>query len=82
MFHIIQDAYCIVRNKRGVYKQAKMYHYKLGLYVGVSGGYVRVMRNGDLGTPDLSYVEIYLPGEIETVCDNMGRLKFPGVLHG
>lgn len=61
MFHVIQDAYCILRTKRGVYKQARVYSYKGGLYVGASGGFVRLMTNGNVGTPDVSYVELWLP---------------------
>lgn len=61
MFHIIQDAYCIVRGKRGVYKQTKVYRYNDGLYIGAMGGFVRLMKNGDVATPDLSYVELVVP---------------------
>lgn len=61
MFHIIQDAYCITRNKNGIYKQARLYRYKEGLYVGVGGGFARLLRNGDVGTPNLSYVDLFLP---------------------
>lgn len=72
MFHIIQDAYCITRNKRGVYKQAKVYRYKNGLYVGVSGGYARLMKTGDVGTPDVSWVELK---NVEYTNDSLGRLE-------
>ena len=83
MFHVIQDGYCITRNKRGIYKQAKVYHYKHGLYVGVSGGYTRLCKNGEVGTPDLSYVELELPHDIALASDNIGRLVIDsGVNHG
>ena len=80
MFHVIQDAYCITRNKRGIYKQAKVYRYKTGLYVGVSGGYSRLCKAGDIGTPDLSYVELVLPDHMTPIPDSIGRLTLtPGV---
>lgn len=74
MFHVIQDAFCIIRNKRGVYKQTKVYKYKDGLYVGACGGFVRLMRDGNLGTPDLSYVDLNIPG-FSTKKDEIGRLS-------
>jgi len=84
MFHVILDAFCIIRNKRGIYKQAKVYHYKTGLYVGVCGGFSRLCRNGDIGTPDLSYVELVLPEFITISTDNIGRLVMNtiGAHHG
>lgn len=72
MFHIIQDAVAIVRNKRGIYKQCKVYRYKRGVYIGVSGGYARLLRDGDVGTPDMSWIE--LTG-VETKPDSIGRLE-------
>lgn len=74
MFHIIQDAYCITRNKCGIYKQGKLYRYNGGLYVATGGGYARLLRNGDVGTPNLSYVDIFLPPEYQQTVDATGRL--------
>lgn len=76
MFHVIPDAFCILRSKKGVYKQAKVYRYSDGLYVGACGGFVRLMRNGDCGTPDLSYVELEVPKSIKLGHDNLFRLTF------
>lgn len=73
MFHVIQDAYCIVRGKRGVYKQCKVYKYKGGLYIGACGGFVRLMKEGNVGTPDLTYVELHVP-DVDIVNDSLGRL--------
>lgn len=74
MFHIIQDAHCILRTPKGVYKQAKVYKYNQGLYVGACGGFVRLMKNGDCGTPNLSYVELLLPNGLVAHADEIGRL--------
>jgi len=74
MFHIIQDAYCILRTKRGVYKQTRVYAYKHGLYVGTSGGYCRLMTNGNVGTPDVSYVELHLPAGFSQGKTEIGAL--------
>lgn len=79
MFHVIQDAYCIVRGKRGVFKQCKVYKYKGGLYIGACGGYVRLMKEGDVATPDLSYVELSVPG-YAVQHDSLGRLDVGGAL--
>ena len=73
MFHVIQDAFCITRNKRGVYKQAKVYRYHDGLYVGAFGGFVRLLRDGDCATPDMSYVELSTAG-LNVTRDEIGRL--------
>lgn len=75
MFHVIQDAYCIVRGKRGVHKQPKVYKYKDGLYIGALGGYVRLMKNGDVGTPDLSYIELHVP-ELDIGATSTGALTW------
>lgn len=73
MFHVIQDAYCIVRQRNGVHKQAKVYQYNNGLYVGVKGGYVRLMKDGNVGTPDMSWIEL-VTHDIKRTQDAMGRL--------
>jgi len=57
MFHIIEDAYAIVRN-RGVFKQVKVYRRKSGIYVGYGSGYIRVMRHGTTA-PNVQVDEIF-----------------------
>lgn len=81
MFHVIPDAVCILRSKRGVYKQAKVYRYSGGLYVGACGGFVRLLKDGDCGTPDLSYVELDLPKSVKVSHDEVRRLIFSIVQH-
>lgn len=74
MFHVIQDAYAIVRNRAGVYKQVKVYRYNGGLYIGAKGGFCRLMKGGDVATPDMSYVELWLPNCVKQTHDECGRL--------
>lgn len=76
MFHVIQDAYCIIRSKRGVYKQTKVYGWRNGLYIGAMGGFVRLMTNGNVGTPDISYVELTLPAGVSLGKPDIGKLTF------
>ena len=75
MFHVIQDGYAIVRSKRGIHRQCRLYQYREGLYIGLSGGFVRLMTNGNVGTPDVSYLEISLPDGFTTTADSFGRLN-------
>ena len=76
MFHVIPDAFCILRSKKGVYKQAKVYRYSGGLYVGACGGFVRLLKDGDVGTPDLSYVQLEVPVGLRVEHDHLRRLTF------
>lgn len=74
MFHVIQDAYCIIHGKKSVYKQVKVYRYKDGLYIGAMGGFVRLMKNGDLATPDMTYIELFLPEGYRTGYTPIGSM--------
>lgn len=76
MFHVIQDAYCIVKTRKGVFKQTKVYKYSGGLYINACGGFVRLMKGGDIGTPDMSYIELQLPETIATHHDSLRRLCY------
>lgn len=62
LFHEIPDAAAIVRQKGGVFKQAKVFHRNGRLYVGAAGGFVRICAKfGDTwGTsaPNVSVVDI------------------------
>lgn len=42
LFTIIDDATAIIRQANGVYKQAKVYHRGSRVFVGHSGGFIRV----------------------------------------
>lgn len=70
LFHVIEDAFVITRC-RGVLKQAKLYHRRGALYVGASGGFVRLSGNGNTSAPNLSYEEIV--GFEPAATDNLGR---------
>ena len=52
LFTIIDDATAIIRQANGVYKQAKVYHRGGRVFVGHSGGFLRVTANfgGTWGT--------------------------------
>ena len=42
LFHLIEDAYAIVRKPKGVYVQAKLYHRGDTVFVGYGSGFVRL----------------------------------------
>jgi hypothetical protein len=61
MFHVIEDATAIIRMKKGVFRQVKMYHRKDRLFVGYGSGFIRVTSKfGEAwGTshPDISVID-------------------------
>lgn len=78
-FHIIPDADIITVSK-SVYKQAKVYHRGGALYVGASGGFVRLYAGGNTGTPNLRWDDIDIPGITgpEAIAkDALGKLSLP-----
>lgn len=72
-FHIIEDAAVIVR-KRGIFRQAKVYHRGNGIYASYYGGYVRLYANGGTGMPDLSWDEIDLGSDRQPFVDVHGKM--------
>ena len=62
LFHEIVDGAAIVRLKHGLHKQVKIYRRKGFVYVGVSGGFVRIVTKfGDYWTtanPNISVIDI------------------------
>jgi len=72
LFHEIPDAEAIIRQRGGIFKQAKVYRRGGKLYIGASGGYVRLTAKfGDTwGTsnPNISVVDISqgIPGMFVT----------------
>lgn len=77
-FHIIPDADVIIVT-RSVYKQAKVYRRGDALYVGTSGGFVRLYANGSTGVPALRWDDIDIPGlsRTEITADALGKLSVP-----
>lgn len=43
LFHEIPDGAAIIRMKHGLHKQAKIYRRSGHVYIGVQGGFVRIM---------------------------------------
>lgn len=79
-FHIIPDADVIVV-ARSVYKQAKLYRRGNDLYVGHSGGFVRLYASGSTGLPNLRWDDMDIPGitEKDIQKDAMGKLSVSNV---
>lgn len=77
MFHVIQDAFCVVRNGKGVFKQTKVYLRHGHLYINLSGGFVALRADGEVSTPNYSYDELVLPDGMVPVkaTDRLGRLS-------
>lgn len=77
-FHIIPDADVIIVT-RSVYKQAKVYRRGDALYVGTSGGFVRLYAGGSTGVPSLRWDDIEIPGisRAEIIPDAFGKLSAP-----
>lgn len=77
-FHIIPDADVIIVSK-SVFKQAKVYRRGDALYVGASGGFVRLYAGGSTGLPNLRWDDIDIPGlsRAEIIADNLGKLSAP-----
>lgn len=74
LFSVIEDKQTVVRNaKTGVYKQAKLYERKGEIYAGVSGGFIRLMKDGKTSNPNMRWDDI----EVEyTVTGMFGALKY------
>ena len=68
LFHQIEDAEAIVRLKGGVHKQLKLYRRRDRIFIGISGGYLRVCAKfGDTwGTanPSINVIDMtdHVPG--------------------
>jgi hypothetical protein len=58
LFSLIEDKFAIIRNKRGVYRQVKLYQRDEQLYAGCHGGYVRLMKEKRTSHPDVIWEHI------------------------
>ncbi len=67
LFTIIEDAAAIVRGNGGVFKQSKVYHRGGRVFVGHSGGFLRVTaRFGDTwGTSNPNVKVVDMSGDIQ-----------------
>jgi hypothetical protein len=66
LFHRIDDAQCIVRQKGGVFRQAELYRRKDRIYVKHGGGFLRVLAPFDqtYGTTSPSVNVIDMPAGV------------------
>ena len=46
LFHVVDDAQCILAGSNGVYRQAKVYRRGNALYAGYGSGFVRLYKTG------------------------------------
>lgn len=58
LFHVIEDASVILRTKRGVYKQAKVYRRADAVYANYSGGFVRLLCGSGTTCPDVLWSDL------------------------
>lgn len=73
LFHVVEDAFVIVRLRSGVFKQCKVYRRGDQLYAGTAGGFVQLRRNSGTSVPSISWVDAEVAGGVEY--DTMGRMK-------
>lgn len=67
LFSQVDEADAIIRLKRGIHKQVKVYHRAGKLYIPHSGGYIRIVpqlwdESFSTGHPDVKVLEIEGPG--------------------
>lgn len=63
-FHVIDDAAVILRGKKGVYRQAKVYARGEQVFAAYGGGYVRLTKGGSTGNPDVSWIDLEADGVV------------------
>lgn len=64
LFHLIDDVFVILRTRRGIYKQAKLYARGEHVYAGHGGGFVRLFREGT-SCPDVLWQDMTRDPRIE-----------------
>ena len=73
LFHVIDDGAVILRAKRGVYRQSKVYRRGKDVFASFGSGFVRLMARTCTTNPDVSWLEIEAPG---VVISNSGHPQF------
>jgi hypothetical protein len=71
LFHDIADEFVVLVNRRGVYRQAKLYRRDKGLYAGASGGFIRLLTEGGTSVPDIRWEGLTLAHRV----GRLGRLE-------
>lgn len=61
-FHIIEEGVVILRGKRGLFKQAKVYRRGKDVFAGVSGGFIRLIGYGGTTNPEVKWLDIEAAG--------------------
>ena len=62
LFHVIEDGAAILRFKRGIFRQAKIYRRGADVFAGVGGGFIRLLAHGGTTNVDVSCLEVAGPG--------------------
>lgn len=62
LFHVIEDGAAILRLKRGVFRQAKIYRRGADVFAAVGGGFVRLLAHGGTTNTDVTCLEVEGPG--------------------
>lgn len=71
LFHVVADEFVVLINRRGLYRQAKLYRRGKGLYAGVGGGFARLVSGGGTSVPDLRWEDL----DAKHVVGRLGRLE-------
>ena len=58
LFHVIDDAFVVLRGKNGIYRQAKIFQRGGELFAGFSGGFIGLRGNGGTTSPVVSWTDI------------------------
>ncbi len=75
LFHEIDGAAAILRDRRGVFRQAKVFRRGDFLFAGFGSGFIRLYKNNGTSTPTV-FLDALVGVNAEA--DTMGRL----VIHG
>lgn len=76
LFHIIDDAVCILRSK-GVYKQVKVYHRAGKLYAAHGAGFISLRAQKNTSLPNVLWDDLEVPGGYKQP-DNISPLVWLG----
>lgn len=75
LFHVIEDAAAILRTKRGIWRQTKVYRRGDDLFAALGGGFIRLYASNGTSHPDTSLDQLV---GVEAKPDRLGRLQLAG----
>lgn len=61
-FHKIEEAAVILKGKKGIFRQANVYHRGEHVFAGYGGGFVRLISGGSTTNPDVSWIDLEADG--------------------